>query len=86
MFFSEFFSLSKSEPIIAACELPRAGRNEHNGVEIKLARKTFFISLKFIFISFSLKISCSGIFCFFIMLVIKLDEPNKPESIGSNEF
>jgi len=76
-FFLELDSRT-SLPIIAACPEPREGSKLHRGATRKLASEGRMSS----FLSSLNSRDCFGICCFLIMLVIKLDDPNKPDSNG----
>jgi len=67
------------DPMTAACPDPRLGKNEHSGADIIAAR---VVLKRCGLVCFRVEISCFGIFCFLIMLVIKLDPPNKPVNKG----
>lgn len=56
------------------------------GAERIAAIPEFFISIFVIFIFLKGNRNCFGIFCFFIILVINDDAPNKPVSNGKREF
>jgi len=74
-----------SEPITAACPLPRAGIKEQRGDAIKDApnarKRDLFFNSFFMFLIVS--IFCSGSVCFFIIEVNREEAPNKPVSIGN---
>jgi len=67
-------------PIIAACELPSAGRNETRPPEKTLTGVVMKISLLF---KFGYVICCSGIFVFEFKLNNKVEMPNNPENKGN---
>ena len=81
-----FISSIIEEPITADCPLPKDGRKANNGAErieaIPVRKKSPWLGLIF----FMLNIFCFGSLVFFIMLVIKEEEPNKPESRGNKEL
>ena len=80
-----FISLITEEPITAAWPLPRDGRKANKGADkneaIAVRKKSCFFGLIF----FMLSIFCFGNFVFFIVLIIKEEEPNNPESRGNKE-
>ncbi len=76
----------KSEPITAACDVPKDGRNVHKGADNIDATEIFLICFFVIFISLILVIDCSGISFLFIILIIRDDEPNNPVNNGNKEF
>lgn len=80
-----FVSPVSVEPITAACDEPREGRIVQSGAENMAASEEFAISFLFIFMSLSFVIFCFGILLFFIMLVIREEEPNKPVSNGKSD-
>lgn len=71
-----------SLPMTAACPDPRPGRKETKGDAIKDASRALFRDFFLIFTCFNLQTFCFGIFCFFIIEVIKEDAPNRPVSKG----
>ena len=77
-----FKSPVTSLPITAACPAPNPGRKETNGDAISEAMraliKDFFLTFTFL----NLKVLCLGIFCFFIMEVIRAEEPKRPVRRG----
>src|SRR3989338_1995145 len=76
--FSSILFLDISEPISAAWDEPSPGRKLHSGEAASDEKNTFRIFLGIIFIFFRAQTFCSGSLCFFMMLVISEDVPNRP--------
>lgn len=80
---SDFFKIC--EPITAACDAPKPGRNAVNGDAITDAREDFKIDFFDSLILVSFVVFCLGIFVFCRILMIRLLAPNNPVSSGKRD-